>query len=496
MISLMKTIAKINPEKEYESANKLIDETIDHKLSSEEYNDLKSSVSNLMTATKILMEREDRRRGKNSTKKDYFKNSKNKGEGRGESKKLPSEKYPNIDVTDKIILQDQSPICDCCGESMSESGLYDTAEKLEVLPKKYIIERHKRAKYNCKKCHGSMKNTPAIPSIVPTSNYGDSFIIDVTLSKYCDLIPIERYTSIAGRENLFDLPANTMIGLTHHLANYLEVVYEKIKDEILSSPVLLADETPHRMLEGDKKKNWYLWGFFGQSGAYFEAQNTRSGEIARNLLKDSKAKYLVTDGYGGYTKAIREVKEQYSKEIIPILCNAHAYRYFKDASITWESETKEIIILYKQIFELDRKGKKLDELSYNIIRKEMIPLFNKILDHCQKLKNNIMPGSGLDKAINYYINHFDELTCCTKNSIIPLENNLSERNLRPPVIGRKIWLGTHSKRGAKTNAILFSIVQSCKMCNINPRNYFPWIVKQLHYNKELKTPYEYSMETQ
>ena len=107
-----------------------------------------------------------------------------------------------------------------------------------------------------------------------------------------------------------------------------------------------------------------------------------------------------------------------------------------------------------------------------------------------------MPGSGLDKAVKYFLKHYDDLILCTTDPDIPLENNLSERNLRPPVVGRKTWLGTHSKRGAMTNATLFTIVQSCKICNVNPRNYFKWVVEQIHQGKRLLTPYQYSMEIQ
>ncbi|NOT79782.1 MAG: transposase [Bacteriovoracaceae bacterium] len=66
----------------------------------------------------------------------------------------------------------------------------------------------------------------------------------------------------------------------------------------------------------------------------------------------------------------------------------------------------------------------------------------------------------------------------------PLDNNLAEREFRAPVVGRKTWIGTHSKR-CRNNGVLFSIVRSCMMNKINPRNYFPWIVNQIHAGKVL-----------
>jgi len=76
---------------------------------------------------------------------------------------------------------------------------------------------------------------------------------------------------------------------------------------------------------------------------------------------------------------------------------------------------------------------------------------------------------------------------------IPLDNNFSERLLRSAVIGRKTWYGTHSKRGARTNAVLFSIVETCKINSINPRNYFQLAVDRLHAKEKVITPSEYAV---
>ncbi len=66
-----------------------------------------------------------------------------------------------------------------------------------------------------------------------------------------------------------------------------------------------------------------------------------------------------------------------------------------------------------------------------------------------------------------------------------------EALLRNSVIGRKTWYGTHSKRGAKTAAILFSLVESCKLNKVNPRLYFKILIKSLHEGKVSFTPKEF-----
>ena len=225
----MKTVTKINPEQEYENAKKIIEMAGYERLTQNNISSLDSSVDNLMTAARVLMEREEIRRGKRKPPKENPKpKGRGKGEGRGESKKLPSLRYPNIEVKELILRPVNPPQCPCCNKPMKESGLFDTSEKLEIIPKSYFIEREKRVKYNCGNCHGGMVNTPAKPSIIPTSNFGDSLIIDVALSKFCDLIPTERYAAMAGREGLLDLPPQSLIGVTHNFSNFLRPVLVKI----------------------------------------------------------------------------------------------------------------------------------------------------------------------------------------------------------------------------------------------------------------------------
>ena len=65
--------------------------------------------------------------------------------------------------------------------------------------------------------------------------------------------------------------------------------------------------------------------------------------------------------------------------------------------------------------------------------------------------------------------------------------------MRTPVVGRKTWYGTHSKRGGKTTAIMFSIVESCKLNKINPREYVTDLVRALHQGMPAFSPKQYRL---
>ena len=52
-----------------------------------------------------------------------------------------------------------------------------------------------------------------------------------------------------------------------------------------------------------------------------------------------------------------------------------------------------------------------------------------------------------------------------------LDNNLTERSLRGPVIGRKNHYGSKSVEGTKVAAIFYSLVETAKHIGVNPTDY-------------------------
>ncbi len=424
--------------------------------------------------------------------KDKHKNSKKKK--REKVNLLPSERYPEAAVIESHVELKELPNCTCCDNTMEDSGMTEDSEYLTVVPKEYIIIQQKRHKYRCGKCHGEIKTAPSAPRIIPGSTYSDEMIIDVAMAKYCDLVPIERYCTIAGREGLVDLPPNSLIGTTHKLAEYVEPAYHKVREEIMSSKVLHADETPHRMLEGDDKKSWYLWGFSNNESSYFEIRNTRSGDVASELLNQSECQYLVSDVFSGYGKAVREsnkIREQENKpKITSVYCNAHSRRKFKEAGDSFPKESECFIEYYRKIYQLEAEGKR-DAGTLSDKRTEMKALFEGMKKEAESKRERYSAKSSLVTAINYFLKNYTEFTMFLYYPFLPIDNNHQERLLRNPVIGRKTWFGTHSKQGAKTASIIFTLVESCKINNINPRQYFKNLIQHMHAGLAAFTPKEF-----
>ena len=93
--------------------------------------------------------------------------------------------------------------------------------------------------------------------------------------------------------------------------------------------------------------------------------------------------------------------------------------------------------------------------------------------------------------MRYFYNNYKELTFFTSDPNLPIDNNSQEALLRSPVVGRKTWYGTHSKQGAETAAILFTLVEGCKLNKVNPREYFMKLISALHRGDGPLTPSEF-----
>ena len=74
----------------------------------------------------------------------------------------------------------------------------------------------------------------------------------------------------------------------------------------------------------------------------------------------------------------------------------------------------------------------------------------------------MLPKSKLGEAITYSLNQWDKLTAFLAAGRLEIDNNRSERAIKPFVIGRKNWLFANTPRGAKTSATIYSVIETAK----------------------------------
>lgn len=274
-------------------------------------------------------------------------------------------------------------------------------------------------------------------------------------------------------------------------------IYRRIADGMMSSRVLYADETPHKMLEGSDKKQWYLWGFSTAHLCYFDCRDTRSADVAIQLLINSKCEVLLSDVFSGYQRAIRltniEREKIQGKLIQNANCNAHARRNFFKLRYKYP-ESCFYLDKYHEIYQLESKtrGSSIQEIKET--RQKMRSHFEAMKARAEEELLRYFKGNKYYLALNYLLENYEGLTMCLEDPEIPVDNNSQERLFRGHVVGRKTWYGTHSEQGAETAAILLTIIETCKLNGVNPREYFPSVVRSILNRQSILTPPEWKKQ--
>ena len=103
---------------------------------------------------------------------------------------------------------------------------------------------------------------------------------------------------------------------------------------------------------------------------------------------------------------------------------------------------------------------------------------------------NLAKGSALDGAINYTKNCWPDLFTFMENGYVELTNNAAERSVKPFVVQRKVFQTSGSYAGARYTTKIFSIIQTCRINNINVEKYIEYVLNNINkYKVEDLTPY-------
>lgn len=386
---------------------------------------------------------------------------------------------------------------------MTDSGLRESAERIEYQPAEVYILRTHRVRYHCKCCQSAPQTAVLPERIAVGSSMGDSLIVQACISKFYDLIPSTRFAKILGRGKAA-VAHNLLIKAQSWAAFMLITVYSAIKQEILDSRVIFTDETVHRQLEENGGRwRWYLWGFSNQSSIYFEIHDTRAGDVSIQFLTESLVLFLVSDAYSGYSRTIREVNEQRKLQGAPLLlsclCNDHGRRYFfyaKQAPLAQKALT-----IYDQIYKIEDKVQTLlknpiypepqNSAKALQLRQTADPLFEQIYNLSAEILMEATDTSLEAVAAKYFINHSQGLTLFLRHIELPISNAPAERGMRDWAILRRVSLGNHSLAGAQDAAVQMTVMSSCKMAAVNPQDYMDFTKLRYLAKQHLLTPAQF-----
>ena len=415
-------------------------------------------------------------------------------------------------VHDEIDLAEDEKRCPRCGlPHRREPALDEHSDVIEVQVSAHIRRYHRPAYTRNPGC--TCEDTLAIitaapPSrLIPRSDYGVSFWVEIILSKYGYGQPTHRYlTDLKDR----DLPVSpgTVAGGLHYLAPLFEPVLEALYCQQMSEQLFHNDETRWEVfveIPGKVGTRWYLWVTRSASVIFYCIDPSRSAAVPgahfAGLQQDQVI--IVCDRYSAYKKLAR-----LALNILLAFCWAHVRRDFLNAgrafaelepwALEWKARIGTLYHLNALRLEHWNSKRPLSEQSeaftaHHEALKAALQLMHEEAtrvvapDTAGGESGDLAEGEGphgaaataLSKSaqtqqkqvLASLLEHWPGLTVFVEQPQTPMDNNRGENPIRTPVTGRKNYYGSGSIWSAEFAAMLFSILQTLILWGINPRRW-------------------------
>jgi transposase len=307
---------------------------------------------------------------------------------------------------------------------------------------------------------------------LPKAIAGAGLLTQIVIDKYVDHLPLHRQQERFKREGV-NIAYSTITDWVSNTCKLIEPLYDSLKKQVLTSDYLHADETPIRVLDKDKKgetHRGYYWVYHNSLSdlVLFDYQPGRGRDGPQSILKDFKG-HLQTDGY-----AVYDIFEE-RKDITLLHCMAHARRKFYEAQDNDAMRARHVLEQIQLLYEIERKAKEKNltqPQTADLRQQEALPILQSLGSWMKQAYTQVLPRSVIGKALGYSIDRWDALCLYTTDGKLNIDNNPVENAIRPAAIGRKNYLFAGSHEAAQRSAMLYSLLGTCKLHDVNP---FKWL---------------------
>jgi transposase len=388
--------------------------------------------------------------------------------------------FENLPVSTHVYeLPAEQRSCSCCGEQRQEIGSEESWQ-IEYLPGHFERLRHVRKKYACSRCEQAGEN-PQIEAAAKAETAiekgfaGPGLLSFIVTSKFADYLPLYRLEDIFERQG-FAISRATQSVWCGDVADVVEPLYRRMAERVRQSHVVATDDTVFPMLGPGQTQSARMWVYVGdEANPYnvFDFTLNRGREGPKEFLKDY-TEVLLADAYGGYNGVVA------GNAITRAGCWAHARRKFVEAENTAPEIAREAVALLGRLFAVEKQAKDVSVAERLALRQTQSVLV--LAELRQKLlgwKEQLLPKHPMAEAVNYTLGQWEELTVFTRDGAVPIDNNVSEREMKRVVLNRKNSLFVGNPRGGRTAAILASLTSSCRRHEMDPQLYFMQLLMNL-----------------
>lgn len=322
---------------------------------------------------------------------------------------------------------------------------------------------------------------PAMP--LPKSMASESLLTDIVLQKFLYHMPfyrvIRKYKELGVK--ISDSTMNDWYAAT---CEKLKPLYDILLREVLSRDYIQVDESTLPVIDNEdhcavKGYMWCARAVTENLVAFYYDMGSRSHETARKLLRGYRGT-IQTDGYNAY--------DQFENDphIQVIGCWAHSRRKWSDALDEDRRTASEALSYINRLYHIEDEAKDAG-ISGDALRekrqKEAYPVILRFEEWMYATAGRTSEQSRVGKAIKYTLSLMPRLGRYVNDGRFRIDNNLVENAIRPLALGRKNYLFCGNHDAAVRAAIVYSLVDSCKAQDVDPRKWMEDVLLRIGGNE-------------
>jgi transposase len=407
----------------------------------------------------------------------------------GFTRKRPSRQpFPEHLPRERVVLPGPTQ-CFCCGGSRLAKLGESVTETLESTPRIFKVIQHVREKFTCRDCE-KISQEPAPFHTIPRAFAGPSLLAMIAYDKFGLHQPLNRQSERFGLEGI-PLSVSTLADLIGATCVALKPVYNFIKSTVFKAERIHGDDTTVPVLAQGQTDIARVWVYvrddrpFGGSGppcAVFYYSHDRAGIHPQTHLAEYSGVFQA-DAYGGYNKLY--VPTRSPGPLIEAACWAHGRRKFfeladiaRNAKRRAQGKTPAFVApmalaalqRIDTLFEIERGINGRSPAERLAVRQQLCgPLVTELESWMRAERAKLSRHNDVAKAMDYMLNRWPAFTRFLTDGRICLTNNAAERALRTLALGRKSWLFAGSDRGGERAAMMYSLITTAKMNDVDPQ---------------------------
>ena len=163
---------------------------------------------------------------------------------------------------------------------------------------------------------------------------------------------------------------------------------------------------------------------------------------------------------------------------------AHARRKFHEALQNDPPRAEHALALFQQLYLVERRIKDQSLTGDAVVqlrKQEALPVLQQLKTWMeQEYPALVVKKSPIAQAMAYFLPRWEKLCIYTTDALLQIDNNLVENAIRPVAIGRKNYLFAGSHEAAQRAAMVYSLLATCKLHDINPYYWLRDVLENMH----------------